>query len=136
MPMASGAATIAPTELPVKRRPKPTERCSRGRMRFIVCAAPGNDGASAVPSKIRIPMSTAKDGTSACAAATTDHASTASTSPRRARAVRSQRRTGERRPDEVGQRERRQHGPVLLVPEMCSASRTVGASAASVCRSM
>src|SRR5215472_1884034 len=38
MAIASGAATIAPSELPVKRRPKPAERCPGGSAARTECA--------------------------------------------------------------------------------------------------
>ena len=43
----------APIELPVNKMPKASGRRAPGSARLTACAADGNDGASAAPSKIR-----------------------------------------------------------------------------------
>jgi hypothetical protein len=131
--IASGAAMVAPIELPVKSRPNPAERWPGGSTRRIVCAAPGNDGASAAPSATRIAKSAPKPGTSACAPETTDHASTATTRPRRAPT------RSTTRPARGAQTRYAIENAARSCPScsrvMPRASRTVGARTASVWRS-
>jgi hypothetical protein len=82
--LASGGTSMAPIDDPENRKPKPRARSSGGSTRCTVCAEPGNAGPSVRPSKMRSANSAPKPGTSACIAATVDHASTAQTRPRRA----------------------------------------------------
>ncbi len=81
---ASGGASIAPMELPVKSTPMPRGRSSRGSARCTVCDAPGNDGDSAKPRATRSATSAPKPGTTLCSALTSVHTSTAPRRPRRA----------------------------------------------------
>ena len=59
-------------------------RSDCGNVRETVSAAPGNEGASATPSKNRSTNNIATPGATAWSAAIADHTATEATSPRRA----------------------------------------------------
>jgi hypothetical protein len=82
--LARSGAIMPPIELPVNSTPKPRARSAGGSTRWIVCAAPGKLGPSTTPSAIRNANRTPNPGMTAWSAATTVHASTEPTRPRRA----------------------------------------------------
>ena len=131
--MASGGASIAPTDMPTKSIEVPRAWASSGRVRRTIWTPAGNEGDSATPRASRSASRTPNAGASAWSAATRDQRRMAAGRLRRAPS----RSTSA--PAKGAAARYAIENPALSQPyeasSMCSAFVTVGASTESVCRS-